>query len=293
MSRRNGSARPLNQQAERARGNQSQTRRRFPLQLLVQHEAAKRHGHQNAQLVNGHNDARGALLQGPVIAEPGKPRRQSGQSDEQPAAPVDALDFMLLVLPEHNEPRHHKHNNRPDGGAEVGVHVLDSNLPQNGGQACQKRGQHGVKQPQVSPGCFRLLFLRLDHQIGADANQSHRASLEERHAFPQEYHGQQHGQHRAGLIHGGNLVHIPDLQRAEIAQPGAARCKAGEDKKNQAFCADGPKGRRRPRHKNHQPRKGGHNNRPQRGCKIGVDILNAQLRQDGHDSGKQRRGQCV
>lgn len=91
----------------------------------------------------------------------------------------------------------------------------------------------------------------------------------------QQQKGKQHGQHRAGLVDRGNLIHIAGLQRTKIADPARAGGKAGKDQEepapgihrgNAALGADD---------KNHHPGEDEHHNGAQRGRKVGIDLLDA------------------
>ena len=152
----------------------------------MEHDGGKCDGDQNAQLIDGHDHAGKPVLQRLVVAQPRTARCKAGQADEAELLLRDLLQRVLLALDEHNEPRHHEHDARADGRAEVGLHALDADLAEDGGQAGEHGGEDGIDQPALSFGLVSGDRFFLDHQERADGDEHDGRALEPGDALAQE-----------------------------------------------------------------------------------------------------------
>ncbi len=200
--------------------------------------------------------------------------------------------LALFSLGQDNEPGHGQHHQSADGSAQVGLHPLDAHLAQNGGEAGKHGGESGPEEPAPSLGGRRIggHRLPLQHQVGACQHESHAHRLGEGNGFVEEEKGQEHGQHGAGFVDGSHLIHRADLEGAEVADPGSAGGKAGEDEKEPGSGLHIPDGALRARQKDHDPGKESHHYGAQGSGQMGVDVFDADLRQHGGESGKEGGG---
>ena len=258
-------------------------------QLLLEDGPGEEHRHQDAQFVDGHHHAGQAVLQGPVIAQPRKPCGHPGQKQEHPAPFLDGADALLLSRNKDHSPGHDEHHNGADGRAQVGLHVFHAYLPENGGQAGKHRRETGIYQPGLSLGLGGICLLFCNHQQGACADGRHPQGLRQGDRLPQEQESQQDGEHGAGLVNGGHLVHVPQLQGPEVAQPGGPGGQAGQDQKQQSVSGKAGDLSLGAHHEHHQPGEPQHHNGAQ-GCgQGGVDVLHTDFRQYRRNPGEKCR----
>ena len=277
---------------EGARNDQHEAERGLFGQPLMEHDGGKCDGDQNAQLIDGHDHAGKPVLQRLVVAQPRAACRKAGQADEAELLLRDLLQRVLLALDEHNEPRHHEHDARADGRAEVGLHALNANLAENGRQAGEHGGENGIDQPALSFGLVSGDCFFLDHQERADGDEHDGRALEPGDALAQEEERQRDRQDGARFIDGNDLVHVAELQRAEIAQPRRAGREAREDQKDPRLRAQAGDGRRGADDGHHQPRKQQDHDRPDGRGRVGIRLPNAAFCQNGCQPGKKRRTKC-
>ena len=176
----------LNQHQKRTGDDAGKAQRRFLRELFVKDNVGKQHRHEDAQLVDRDDDARRAVLQRLVVAQPASAGGEPRQADEAQLALRDAAQRALFARDEHHQPRHHEHDARADGRPEVRLHARDADLAEDGGQAGEHGGEDGIEQPALS---FGLVFgdcFFLDHQERADGDEHDGRALEPGDALAQE-----------------------------------------------------------------------------------------------------------
>ena len=124
---------------------------------LAQDEDREGNGDQDAELVDGHDDAGEPVLEGPEVAQPGGAGGQARGDEAGEAAGVDGAELADRAA-EHG---HGPHPNEDDRGAqgcgEGGVGGAHALLGQDGGQSREQEshGNHGSRAATPRPG--RLL----------------------------------------------------------------------------------------------------------------------------------------
>ena len=111
-------------------------------------------------------------------------------------------------------------------------------------------------------------------------------------ALAQEEERQHDRQDGARFIDGNDLVHVAELQRAEIAQPRRAGREAREDQKDPRLRAQAGDGRRGADDGHHQPRKQQDHDRPDGRGRVRIRLPDAAFCQNGCQPGKKRRTKC-
>ena len=110
-----------------------------PADGLAQDEGGEEDGDQDALLVDGDDHAGRAVLQCPVVAEPGGTRRSPGGQDEAEFPTRHGTDFPELAGDGHHHPGHHQDHSGADRGAEVGLYSRDAGLSEDRGE-CGEEG---------------------------------------------------------------------------------------------------------------------------------------------------------
>ena len=253
----------------------------------MEEQGGKAHGHQDAQLVDGHHHAGGPVPQRPVIAQPGGPGGQAGQADKAQLSPGHGPKRRALSREEHHRPGHDQHHAGADRRGQVGVHTRDAQLPQDGGKAGEDGGAQGEGQPQPG-GAAPSPALFLYHQPGPHPHAEGAHGLPGADRLPQEDDGQENRQHGAALVHRRYLVDVPQLQGLEIAQPGGPGGQAREDQIQQRPPPYGPQAGLGAGEEDHPPGKGQHDDGSDSGGHGGIRPADAALCQDGRESREQR-----
>ena len=104
-----------------------------------QDESGEKDGDQHAQLVDGDDHAGRAVLQCPVVAEPGGTRRSPGGQDKAELTTRHGTDLPELAGDGHHRPGHHQDHPGTDCGTEIGLHPGDAGLTEDRGE----RGEEG------------------------------------------------------------------------------------------------------------------------------------------------------
>ena len=123
----------LNQHGQRAGDNQNQSDGRLFGEPLMKDKVGEGERHQDAQLVDGDNDAGKAVLQRAVIAQLGRAGGDAGQTDKAELVFGDLSDLPRLAGNKDHHPGHQQHHSGADGGAEVGLDAGDADFAQDGG----------------------------------------------------------------------------------------------------------------------------------------------------------------
>lgn len=110
-----------------------------PADGLPQDEGGEEDGDQDAQLVDGDDHAGRAVLERPVVAEPGGTGRSPRSQDEAEFTARHGTDFPELAGDGDHHPGHHQDHPGADRGAEVGLHPGDAGLTEDRGE----RGEEG------------------------------------------------------------------------------------------------------------------------------------------------------
>ena len=118
---------------------QSQPHEVAPADGLAQDEGGEEDGDQHAQLVDGDDHASGAVLERPVVAQPGGTGGGPGGEDEADLPTRNTTDLPELPGDGHHRPGHHQDHPGADRGTEVGLHPSDAGLTEDRGE----RGEEG------------------------------------------------------------------------------------------------------------------------------------------------------
>ena len=110
-----------------------------PTDSLPQDEGGEEDGDEHAQLVDGDDHAGGAVLERPVVAEPGGTRRSPGGKDEAELPTRHSADLPEFSGDGDHPPGHDQDHPGADRGAEVGLHPRDAGLTEDRGE----RGEEG------------------------------------------------------------------------------------------------------------------------------------------------------
>ena len=129
----------LYQYGKRSADEQRQTHEVPPTDGLPKNKDGEENCDEHAQLVDGDDHAGGAVLERPVIAEPGGTRRSPGGQDEAELSARHRADLMKLSGDSDHHPGHHQDHPGADRGTEVGLHPGDAGLTKDRSE----RGEEG------------------------------------------------------------------------------------------------------------------------------------------------------
>ena len=101
---------------------------------LPQDEGGEEDGDQDAQLVDGDDHTGGAVLEGPVAAEPGGTRRGPGGEDEAELTTRHSTDLPELPCDSDHHPGHHQDHPGADRSTEVRLHARNAGLTEDRGE---------------------------------------------------------------------------------------------------------------------------------------------------------------
>ena len=110
-----------------------------PTDSLPQDEGGEEDGDEHAQLIDGDDHAGRAVLERPVVAEPGGTRRNPGGQDEAELTTRNSTDLAKLAGDGHHHPGHHQDHPGTDRGTEIGLHPRNAGLSEDRGE----RGEEG------------------------------------------------------------------------------------------------------------------------------------------------------
>ncbi|TFH53029.1 hypothetical protein E4J66_05540 [Actinomyces viscosus] len=110
-----------------------------PADSLPQDKGREQHSNEHAQLVDGDDHASGAVLEGPVVAEPGGARSSPGGQDEAELPTRDTANLVELPGDGDHHPGHHQDHPGTDRGTEVRLHPSDTGLAKDRGE-CGEEG---------------------------------------------------------------------------------------------------------------------------------------------------------
>ena len=102
----------------------------------MQEDKSKYKREDHGKLVDRDNLRGVADLQGPVVAHPGRARRQARQDQEDPALPADLRQAALRVRQEDHDPGHDHDHDSSYSCRQVGVDAFDTYFSKNG---CERR----------------------------------------------------------------------------------------------------------------------------------------------------------
>ena len=105
-----------------------------PVDSLPQDEGGEEDGDQDAQLVDGDHHAGRAILEGPVVAEPGGTRRSPGGEDEAELTTRHSTDLPELPCDSDHHPGHHQDHPGADRGTEVRLHSRNASFTEDRGE---------------------------------------------------------------------------------------------------------------------------------------------------------------
>ena len=105
-----------------------------PTDGLPQDKGGEEDGDKHAQLVDGDHHAHGAVLERPVVTEPGGTRRSPEGQDEAELPTRHSTDLPELSGDGDHHPSHHQDHPGADRGAEVGLHPRDAGLSEDRGE---------------------------------------------------------------------------------------------------------------------------------------------------------------
>ena len=134
-----GEQRSGDQHGESPTDEQRQTHEVPPTDGLPKNKDGEENCDEHAQLVNGDDHAGGAVLERPVVAEPGGTRRSPGGQDEAELPARHSADLMKFSGDSDHHPSHDQNHPGADRGAEVGLHPRDAGLSEDRGE----RGEEG------------------------------------------------------------------------------------------------------------------------------------------------------
>ena len=134
-----GEQRSGDQHGQRPPNEQRQPDEVPPADRLLQDEGGEEDGDQDAQLVDGDNHAGGAVLERPVVAEPGGTGCSPGGQDKAELTTRNAADIPELAGDGDHHPGHDQDYPGADRGTEVGLHPGDAGLSEDRGE----RGEEG------------------------------------------------------------------------------------------------------------------------------------------------------
>ena len=257
----------------------------------MEHDVGEQHRDQNAQLIDGRDEAGRAELQRFVIAQPAGTRRQARQTDEAKLIFGHRLHLALLALHKHHDPCHDEHHAGAQRRTEIGLDPGDADLAQDRGQ----RRKNGRAERRQHPAAFLFLdtALFLDHQERADGDQHNADAPGQGHTLAQQQCSQQDRHDRAALVDGHDLIDWPALQGIKIAQPAGTRRQTRQPQEYQTSGRDAGNRPLRADHKHHDPRKNQHNDRADGRGHGGIRFANAAFCQNGCQTCEQRRADCV
>src|SRR5450830_1139813 len=89
-------------------------------------------GYQDAQLINGHNNAGQAVFERTVIEKPGSSCGKPRKDDKEPTALINCLDTLLLAGNADHHPGHDQDNYSSQGSTEVGFDPANTDLAKDG-----------------------------------------------------------------------------------------------------------------------------------------------------------------
>lgn len=246
------------------------------------------HREQYAQLVHRHDYRRRAVLERLVEAEPGGAGSQTGEHQERAVPPADRAYLPLRALHEHDGPGHDQDDDGAYRRAEVGLDALYADLPEDRRQRREHRGEHRVDEPGAAATTVGGHVLPLDHHHGAHEHQHHPGAGQRGEGLSEEHERQEHGEDGAALVNRRDLVHVAQLDRPEVAEPGRARRQPGKDQEGQRLPVDVADGVPGAGHQHHQPRHDQDHDRAYGRGQVRVDVAYADLREYGRQGGEHR-----
>lgn len=98
--------------------------------------------------------------------------------------------------------------------------------------------------------------------------------------FAQEEQGKNEDKDNAGPVDGSHCSRRTDLECKEVAEPGQSTSNTRQDDEGQGFIVDAADGRKLAEQQRHDNQKSGHNNGPDRGCKGGINVTEADFAKD-------------
>ena len=129
----------LYQYGKRSADEQRQTHEVPPTDGLPKNKDGEENCDKHAQLVDGDHHAGRAILERPVVTEPGGTRRSPRGQDEAELTTRNSTDLAKLAGDGHHHPGHHQDHPGADRGTEVGLHPSDAGLSEDRGE----RGEEG------------------------------------------------------------------------------------------------------------------------------------------------------
>ena len=101
----------------------------------------------NAELVDGSNLGGRAEGERAEVAEPGQAGSYAGGSQEKNSSAVEGRELAVRAKGNRDSPCHNEHDRGADRGGEIGVHVGDAELGQDGGGGGERGREQGPEKP--------------------------------------------------------------------------------------------------------------------------------------------------
>ena len=150
---------------------------------------------------------------------------------------------------------------------------------------------NGSQPPPLRAPRFACDVPLLDHQEGSQADGRHGRRRGEADPFAQEDEGEDDGEHGARLIDRDDLVHVAELQGAEVAEPRRPRRQARQNQEQQAarvYVGDPAEGAR---DAHHGPGEDDHDDGAHGGGDVGVRLADPALGEYRRQTGEKGGGQ--
>ena len=264
-----------NSHADRSRRQQKQPAPRPEREPFPEKDQRKKDGDENAQLVDGYDDADLPLPDGIIVTQPGGARRNARKEQKHKFPAPQRPNAARLSPCKHDQPRHDEHHAGADGRRRVGIDVFNADLCQNGGGGGKDGGEQGKDKPHPLFPLFAPPDVR--HQKGPRGDHGKKDEFEppERPLVFKQADRKEHGQNGAGFVHGGHFGNFPHREGLEIADPRGARGEPRENEKNPGTGADRRKSGISAREKDDRPGKEQDDGSADRGCRVRIGGFHA------------------
>ena len=124
-----------------------------PADSLPQEEGGEEDGHQHAQLIDGDHHAGRAILQCPVVAEPGSARRSPGSQDKAELTFRHSADLVELASDGDHHPSWHQDHPDVDRDTEYGLPLVVpalSRIPVNAAKKAKPSTQSSQRRHRLT-----------------------------------------------------------------------------------------------------------------------------------------------
>ena len=128
-------------------GDEASADENFSGDRLAENRECEDHREDDAEFVDGRDLAYVADLKRFEVAQPGKPRRYSGENEEYPGTLRDVRDPAVSAGHKDDSPGENEHDCGADGCREVGIDAFDADFRKDGSECRECRGCEGESNP--------------------------------------------------------------------------------------------------------------------------------------------------